>query len=121
MPSDYAFGVFEAIWAEGEKRGAVAYGLDALLALRAEKGFIIVGQETDGTVTADDLGMGRMVAMSKPDFVGKRSLALPDLARDRGASSWLDCSAKTPRSRPTRARRSSPTPSRRLARPRSVT
>ena len=51
-PSDYALGVFEAIWAEGEKRGAVAYGLDVLLALRAEKGFIIVGQDTDGTVTA---------------------------------------------------------------------
>jgi sarcosine oxidase, subunit alpha len=49
--------------------------------LRAEKGFIIVGQDTDGTVTADDLGMGRMVAMSKPDFVGKRSLTLPDLRR----------------------------------------
>ena len=65
-PSDYARGVFEAIWAEGEKRGAVAYGLDVLLALRAEKGFIIVGQDTDGTVTPDDLGMGRMVAMSKP-------------------------------------------------------
>jgi sarcosine oxidase subunit alpha len=81
VPSDYALGVFEAIWAEGEKRGAVAYGLDVLTALRAEKGFIIVGQDTDGTVTADDLGMGRMVAMSKPDFVGKRSLMLPDLRR----------------------------------------
>ncbi len=80
-PSDYALGVFEAIWAEGEKRGAVAYGMDVLLALRAEKGFIIVGQDTDGTVTPDDLGMGRMVAMSKPDFVGKRSLTLPDLRR----------------------------------------
>jgi sarcosine oxidase subunit alpha len=82
VPSDYGLGVFEAIWAEGEKHGAIAYGLDTLLILRAEKGFIVVGQETDGTVTPDDLGMGKMVAMSKPDFVGKRSLALPDLRRD---------------------------------------
>ena len=81
VPSDYALGVFEAIWAEGEKHGAVAYGMDVLLALRAEKGFIIVGQDTDGTVTPDDIGMGKMVAISKPDFVGKRSLALPDLRR----------------------------------------
>ncbi len=82
VPSDYGLSIQEAIWAEGEKRGACAYGLDALLVLRAEKGFIVVGQETDGTVTADDLGMGKMVAMSKPDFIGKRSLILPDLRRE---------------------------------------
>jgi sarcosine oxidase subunit alpha len=81
IPTDYGLSVFEAIWAEGEKHAAVAYGLDTLLTLRAEKGFIVVGQETDGTVTADDLGMGKMVATSKPDFIGKRSLALPDLRR----------------------------------------
>jgi sarcosine oxidase subunit alpha len=81
VPCDYGLSVMEAIWAEGEKRGACAYGLDALLLLRAEKGFIVVGQDTDGTVTPDDIGMGKMVGMSKPDFVGKRSLSLPDLKR----------------------------------------
>ena len=81
VPTDYGLGVQEAIWAEAEKRGACAYGLDTLLMLRAEKGFIVVGQETDGTVTPDDVGMGSMIAMSKPDFVGKRSLSLPDLKR----------------------------------------
>jgi sarcosine oxidase subunit alpha len=82
IPSDYGLGVFEAIFAEVEKHGAVAYGLDALLVLRAEKGFIVVGQETDGTVTPDDLGMGKMVAMAKPEFIGKRSLALTDMRRE---------------------------------------
>jgi len=81
VPADFGEIVGEAIWAEGEKFGAVAYGLDALHLLRAEKGYIIVGQDADGSVTPDDLGLGRMVAMSKPDFVGKRSLSLPDLAR----------------------------------------
>jgi len=81
VPSDYGLAVHEAIWAEAEKRGACTYGLDTLHILRAEKGFIVVGQDTDGTVTPDDIGMGRMVAMSKPDFVGKRSLALADLKR----------------------------------------
>jgi sarcosine oxidase, subunit alpha len=47
--------------------------------LRAERGFIVVGQETDGTVTPDDVGLGGMIARAKPDFVGKRSLARPDL------------------------------------------
>jgi sarcosine oxidase, subunit alpha len=42
--------------------------------LRAEKGYIVVGQETDGTVTPDDVGLSRAIGKSKPDFVGKRSL-----------------------------------------------
>ena len=49
--------------------------------LRAEKGYIIVGQDTDGTVTPLDLGMGWIVAKKKPDFIGKRALARSDLQR----------------------------------------
>jgi sarcosine oxidase subunit alpha len=81
VAADYGRAVWEAIWAEGRKVGCVVYGLDTLLILRAEKGFIVVGQETDGTVTPDDLGMGRMVGKNKPDFIGKRSLLMADLAR----------------------------------------
>jgi sarcosine oxidase subunit alpha len=45
---------------------------------------VIVGQETDGTVTPDDLGMGWIVNPSKGDFVGKRSLVRADtLRKDR--------------------------------------
>ena len=47
--------------------------------LRAEKGFIIVGQDTDGTVTPFDLGMDWIVSKAKGDFIGKRGLARPDL------------------------------------------
>jgi sarcosine oxidase, subunit alpha len=82
VPSDYGRAIWEAIWAEGRKVDCVVYGLDVLLILRAEKGFIVVGQETDGTVTPDDLGLAKMIAQSKPDFVGKRSLAMADLARE---------------------------------------
>ena len=49
--------------------------------LRAEKGFIIVGQETDGTVTPNDLGMGWIVSKNK-DFIGRRSLSRTDCLRD---------------------------------------
>ena len=47
--------------------------------LRAEKGYIIVGQDTDGTVTPDDAGLAWAIGKTKPDFVGKRSLTRPDM------------------------------------------
>ena len=49
--------------------------------LRAEKGYIIVGQETDGTVTPADVGLDWAIGKAKTDFVGKRSLTLPRHAR----------------------------------------
>ena len=51
------------------------------IVLRAEKGYIIVGQDTDGSVTPYDLGMGGLVAKSK-DFLGKRSLTRSDTAKE---------------------------------------
>ena len=59
--------------------------------LRAEKGYIIVGQETDGTVTPDDLGLGWALAKGKRDFAGKRSLSLPDLSAQAAASNSSGC------------------------------
>ncbi len=79
VPAEHGRMVWEAIWAEGEKHGAAAYGTETMHVLRAEKGFIIVGQDTDGTVTPDDAGLGWAVGKKKPDFVGKRSLARPDI------------------------------------------
>ena len=49
--------------------------------LRAEKGFIIVGQETDGTVTPVDLGMDWIISKTKPDFIGKRALSRRDIIK----------------------------------------
>jgi sarcosine oxidase subunit alpha len=75
VPADDAQMVWDAVWARGRDAGMVAYGTETMHVLRAEKGFIIVGQETDGTVTPDDVGLGWAVGAAKPDFVGKRSLA----------------------------------------------
>jgi sarcosine oxidase subunit alpha len=47
--------------------------------MRAEKGYVIVGQETDGTVTLADLGLDWAIGKTKKDFVGKRSLTRPDM------------------------------------------
>ncbi len=72
--------VWETIADAGAPHGVVPYGTEAMHVLRAEKGYIIVGQETDGTVTPDDVGLGWAIGKAKPDFVGKRSLARPALA-----------------------------------------
>jgi sarcosine oxidase subunit alpha len=65
----------------GQRYDITPYGTEAMHVLRAEKGYVIVGQETDGTVTPMDLGLGSLVSMKKPDFVGRRSLARSDTAR----------------------------------------
>jgi sarcosine oxidase subunit alpha len=70
------------VWDAVVGAGATPYGTEAMHVLRAEKGYVIVGQETDGTATPDDLGMGWIVNPSKGDFVGKRSLVRPDTTRD---------------------------------------
>jgi sarcosine oxidase subunit alpha len=83
VPAGHGPALWEALMAAGEKYGITAFGTEAMHVLRAEVGFIIVGQETDGTTTPDDLGMGRMVS-SKKDFLGKRSLSRSDtMRRDR--------------------------------------
>jgi len=69
-----------ALWEALVVRGAIPFGTEALHVLRAEKGFILVGQETDGTVTPFDVGMGWAVSKKK-DFIGKRSYARKDTAR----------------------------------------
>ena len=79
VPADYGQAVWEALWAEGQKHGACAYGTEAMHVLRAEKGYIIVGQDTDGTVTPNDAGLDWAVGKKKTDFVGIRGLARPDL------------------------------------------
>ncbi|MDW6025011.1 sarcosine oxidase subunit alpha [Mesorhizobium sp. BAC0120] len=79
VPADYGQAVWEALWAEGEKHNACAYGTETMHVLRAEKGYIIVGQDTDGTVTTNDAGLDWAVGKKKTDFVGIRGMMRPDL------------------------------------------
>ncbi len=79
VPAGAAEAVWDAVHARVEALGGCAYGTEAMHVLRAEKGYVIVGQESDGTVTLDDLGLGWAVGKAKRDFVGKRSLARPDM------------------------------------------
>ena len=79
VPTAYGRALWERLMAEGAQYGITPYGTEAMHVLRAEKGFIIVGQDTDGTVTPQDAGLDWAVGKKKPDFVGKRSLARPDI------------------------------------------
>ncbi|GAA1210111.1 2Fe-2S iron-sulfur cluster-binding protein [Prauserella alba] len=73
--------VWEALHRAGSEFGITPYGTETMHVLRAEKGFPIVGQDTDGTVTPHDLGMGWAVSKKKDDFLGMRSFSREDTAR----------------------------------------
>lgn len=79
VPSDFGRALWERLMAEGAAYDITPYGTETMHVLRAEKGFILVGQDTDGTVTPDDAGLAWAVGKKKADFVGKRSLARPDI------------------------------------------
>jgi sarcosine oxidase subunit alpha len=81
VPARYGLALWEACMAAGARYGITPFGTEAMHVLRAEKGFIIVGQETDGTTTPFDLGMEWIVSKQKPDFIGKRSLARADIQK----------------------------------------
>ncbi len=72
--------VWEGIHAAGAEFGITPYGTETMHVLRAEKGYIIIGQDTDGSVSPFDLGMGGLVTKTK-DCLGKRSLARADTQR----------------------------------------
>lgn len=81
VPARYGLHLWEALVAAGDEFDICVYGTEAMHVLRAEKGFVIVGQDTDGTVTPGDLGMNWIMNNTKPDFLGKRSLSRTDTAR----------------------------------------
>ncbi|MFJ2007253.1 sarcosine oxidase subunit alpha family protein [Streptomyces chartreusis] len=76
-----ALALWEAVYEAGAPYGITPYGTETMHVLRAEKGYPIIGQDTDGTVTPQDLGMSWVVSKKKPDFIGKRSYARADTAR----------------------------------------
>ena len=78
-PANLGRGLWNEIVAAGAEFGLEPYGTEALHVLRAEKGYIVVGDETDGTTTPVDVGLGGLVSKKKADFIGKRSLEQPYL------------------------------------------
>lgn len=73
--SHYGLALWERLLDAGAPFGITPYGTETMHVLRAEKGYPIVGQDTDGTITPHDLGMTWVVSKKKEDFIGKRSFA----------------------------------------------
>ena len=81
VPANHGRFMWEKLMQAGAKFDITPYGTETMHVLRAEKGYVIVGQDTDGSVTVDDLGLGWALSKTKPDFIGKRSLSRQDTVR----------------------------------------
>ena len=82
VPAGYAAALWRQLFALGLDLGLTPVGIEALDILRLEKAFIHIGTDTDGTTTPEDVGYGSMVRNKSIDFLGRRSLALPEMTRN---------------------------------------
>ncbi|MEM9013192.1 MAG: sarcosine oxidase subunit alpha family protein [Pseudomonadota bacterium] len=80
VPAGQGQAFWDAVRGAGAAHGITPYGTEALHVMRAEKGFIMIGDETDGTVTPHDLGLSWAVSKKKDDFIGRRAMQRADLS-----------------------------------------
>ncbi|MFD3191810.1 sarcosine oxidase subunit alpha family protein [Sedimentitalea sp. HM32M-2] len=73
VPASQGLAFWQALIDAGEEFGVMPYGTEALHIMRAEKGFIMIGDETDGTVIPQDLGLNWAISKKKDDYLGKRA------------------------------------------------
>lgn len=83
VPASEGLALWKALMAAGEEFGVAPYGTEAMHVMRAEKGFIMIGDETDGTVIPQDLNLNWAISKKKADYLGKRAqershMASPD-------------------------------------------
>ncbi len=72
VPAGYGQALWDKLMAAGADLGVMPYGTEAMHIMRAEKGFIMIGDETDGTVIPQDLNLGWAISKKKADYLGKR-------------------------------------------------
>ena len=83
VPASQGQAFWNALMAVGADLGAMPYGTECLHILRAEKGFIMIGDETDGTVIPQDLGLHWAISKKKEDFLGKRAQERVHMTSDK--------------------------------------
>ena len=81
VKSSHGRAFWDALLAAGEEFGVMPYGTEALHIMRAEKGFIMIGDETDGTVIPQDLNLQWALSKKKDDYLGKRAHEREYMAR----------------------------------------
>ncbi len=77
VPAGSAATFLDAALDAGAAYGIAPYGIEALMTLRMEKGYLHVGSDTDGSSTPDDVGWGHVARAKDSDYIGKRSLLRP--------------------------------------------
>lgn len=84
VPARYGLSLWETVYELGREYDIAAYGVESLMVLRAEKGYLHIGADTDGTTNPLDLGWGIPISKKKDDFIGRRSLSRTnDIRQDR--------------------------------------
>ncbi|MDP2495357.1 sarcosine oxidase subunit alpha family protein [Shimia thalassica] len=73
VPASQGRAFWDALLEAGAEFGIMPYGTEGLHVMRAEKGFIMIGDETDGTVIPQDLNLNWAISKKKEDFLGKRA------------------------------------------------
>lgn len=77
LPPSQCEALLDRLWSLGQDLGVCGYGVEALMIMRTEKGFLHVGADTDGTTLPQDVGLARGVAKKAANFVGRRSISRP--------------------------------------------
>jgi len=91
VPARQVASLWERLLSLGETVGVTPMGIEALMLLRAEKGYIHVGADTDATTIPDDIGFGQIARNRREDFIGRRSLSSAEATRaDRWQLVGLD-------------------------------
>jgi len=84
VPARFGMALWEAVYEAGQAFDITPYGVESLMVLRTEKGYLHIGADTDGTTNPLDLGWGFPISKKKDDFIGRRSLSRPnDVREDR--------------------------------------
>jgi sarcosine oxidase subunit alpha len=78
VPWQYGRALWDDMMRAGAAHGITPFGIEALMAMRIEKGFLHVGSDTDGTTMPQDIGFGGAMAKKPDDFIGRRSTMRPD-------------------------------------------
>lgn len=81
VPARCGLSVWEQLYAAGQAHEVTAYGTETMRVLRAEKGYIIAGQDSDGATSPIDMGLSWMLSKKKKDYIGRRSLSRPGITR----------------------------------------
>ena len=85
VEANYGRFIWDEVARAGKEWNITPYGTESMHVLRAEKGYIIVGQDTDGSMTPMDVNMNWILAKNKSfSYIGRRSFSISALnSKDR--------------------------------------